>query len=71
MPPPTGGDPAASGWTLISRVNSDAFFAVLPRVEWPAQLAVSITGKGGQIGRIDTSCGKCIRRTSTPVPLRP
>lgn len=51
MPPPTRGDPAANGWTLISRVNSDAFFAVLPRVEWPAQLAVSITGKDGQIGR--------------------
>ena len=51
MPPPTGGDPTASGWKLISRVNSDAFFSVLPRVEWPAQLAVSITGKEGQIGR--------------------
>jgi hypothetical protein len=51
MPPSTGGDPAANGWTLISRVNSDAFFSVLPRVEWPAQLAVSITGKEGQIGR--------------------
>jgi hypothetical protein len=56
IPPPTGGDPAASGWTLISRVNSDAFFAVLPRVEWPAQLAVSISGpvhdgEGGRIGR--------------------
>jgi hypothetical protein len=51
MPPSTGGDPAANGWTLISRVNSDAFFAVLPSVEWPTQLAVSITGKEGQIGR--------------------
>jgi hypothetical protein len=50
-PPPTAGDPMANGWKLISRVNSDAFFAVLPRVEWPAQLAVSITGKEGQIGR--------------------
>ncbi len=50
-PPPTKGEPAACGWKLISRVNSDAFFAVLPRVEWPAQLAVSITGKEGRIGR--------------------
>ena len=70
-PPPTKGEPAACGWKLISRVNSDAFFAVLPRVEWPAQLAVSITGKEGRIGRIATCCGKCIQRTSTLVPLRP
>jgi hypothetical protein len=50
-PPPTAGDPVDNGWTLISRVNSDAFFALLPRVEWPAQLGVSISGKAGQIGR--------------------
>ena len=50
-PPPTAGDPAAHGWTLISRVNTDAFFSVPPARNRPTQQAVSITAADGNVGR--------------------
>jgi hypothetical protein len=50
-PPPPQGDPAANGWTLISRVNTDSFFSVPPAKNRPTQQAVSITGADGGVGR--------------------
>jgi hypothetical protein len=49
-PPPTEGDPAAHGWTLISRVNTDDFFSVPPLRNRPEQQAVSITAAEGDVG---------------------
>ena len=50
-PPPTEGDPAAHGWTLISRVNTDSYFSVPPIKNRPTQQAVSITAADGGVGR--------------------
>ncbi len=50
-PPPSQGDPAARGWTLISRVNTDDYFVVPPVKNRPAQQAVSIMGANGEVGR--------------------
>jgi hypothetical protein len=50
-PPATAGDPAAHGWILISRVNTDDFFSVPPAVNRPTQQAVSITAADGNVGR--------------------
>jgi len=51
QPPPTTGDPAAHGWKMICRVNTDEFFSVPPAENRPPQQAVSIQGSGGTVGR--------------------
>lgn len=49
--PATQGDPAAHGWTLINRVNTDGFFSVPPVKNRPGQQAVSIVSSNGSVGR--------------------
>lgn len=49
-PPPVGDDPAAVGWELIARVNSDNYFG-LAGVARPAQQASSISSALGSLGR--------------------
>ena len=49
-PPERGESPAESGWTLISRVNSDDYFG-LSGVQRPTQQASSISSARGSLGR--------------------
>ena len=61
-PPPAGGDPGASGWTLICRVDTDEFFAV-PDPNRPPQQAVSVMGANGTIGATAICFGISFPRT--------
>ncbi len=47
--PGSDGSPAAAGWTLIARVNTDSYFG-RSREFRPAQQATSITAAGGSLG---------------------
>lgn len=49
-PPEVGDDPAAAGWKLIARVNSDDYFG-LAGIARPAQQASSISSARGALGR--------------------
>jgi len=48
-PPEVGANPAATGWTLVARVNSDEYFGLTGTAR-PAQQASSITSARGAIG---------------------
>ena len=48
--PGSDGSPAAAGWTLLARVNTDNYFG-RSREFRPAQQATSITAAGGSLGR--------------------
>ena len=48
--PGSDGSPAAAGWTLLARVNTDSYFG-RSREFRPAQQATSITAAGGSLGR--------------------
>jgi hypothetical protein len=48
--PGSDGSPAAAGWTLLARVNTDNYFG-RSREFRPAQQATSITAAGGSMGR--------------------
>jgi hypothetical protein len=50
-PPPSEDDLVSAGWTLISRVNTDAFFSVPPVKNRPKQQGVSIMAANGDVGR--------------------
>jgi len=49
-PPSVDADPASSGWTLIARVNSDAYFG-LKGPSRPAQQASSVSSARGTLGK--------------------
>jgi hypothetical protein len=49
-PPGVAADPADSGWTLIARVNSDAYFG-LTGIARPPQQASSISSARGTLGK--------------------
>jgi len=49
-PPDVGADPTSSGWTMIARVNSDAYFGLTGTAR-PPQQASSISSARGTLGK--------------------